>query len=134
MTRMRFFLIDRVFLIGIAAAGMIAIAGQANASERKDFLDAGAEKLTTQQLEKLFSDSKFFSKAFSVTNRADGTRRFEARDFFLNLRWWVDAAGRFCTDTRGGMELCGMEYYLRKDKLKTFNGAGDTLQEFVVKQ
>lgn len=134
MTRMRFFLTGRVFLTGFVAAGAIALASLGNASERTNFLDAGAEKLTTQELEKLFSDSKFFGNAYSVTNRADGTRQFEARDFFLNLRWWVDAAGRFCTDTRSGMELCGIEYYLRKDKLKTFNGAGDTLQEFVVKQ
>lgn len=134
MTRMRFFLTGRVFLIGIAAAGMIAIAGQASASERRDFLDEGAEKLTTQQLKELFSGSRFLGQDFSVTNRADGTRRFEAKDYFLNLRWWVDAAGRFCTDTRSGMELCGIEYYLRKDRLRIFNGAGDTVQEFVVKR
>ena len=134
MTRVRVFSTGRVFLMGIAAAGAIALASPGNASERRDFLDAGAEKLTTQQLKELFSDSRFLGQAFSVTNRADGTRVFKAKNYFLNLRWWVDAGGRFCTDTRSGMELCGIEYYLHKDKLRTFNRAGDTLQEFVVRR
>lgn len=128
MTRMR------VFLTVIAAAGAVALASPGHASERRDFLDAGAEKLTTQQLKELFSNSRFLGQDFSVTNKADGTRVFEAKNYFLNLRWWVDAAGRFCTDTRSGMELCGIEYYLRKDRLRIFNGAGDTVQEFVVKR
>ncbi|MCH8110542.1 MAG: c-type cytochrome, partial [Proteobacteria bacterium] len=70
--------------------------------------------MTTQQLKELFSDSRFLGQAFSVTNRADGTRRFEANDYYLNLRWWVDAAGRFCTDTRSGMELCGIAHALMR--------------------
>lgn len=124
----------RAFLIGVVAAGALAIAGLGNASERGDFLAAGAEKLTTNQLKELFSDSKFLGQDFSVTNRADGTRVFEAGSYLLKLRWWVDAGGNFCTDTRSGMELCGIDYFLRKDRLRTFNGAGDTLQEFVVKR
>ncbi len=134
MTRMRVFLAGRVYLTGIVVAGAITLASPGNASERRDFLVAGAEKLTTQQLKELFSDSRFLGQDFSVTNNADGTRVFKAKSYFLNLRWWVDAAGRFCTDTRSGLELCGIEYYLRKDRLRIFNGAGDTVQEFVVKR
>lgn len=73
----------QVFLAVIAAAGTVILASPGNASERRDFLDAG---------------------------------------------------GRFCTDTRSGMELCGIEYYLRKDRLRIFNRAGDMVQEFVVKR
>lgn len=124
----------RVFLAGIAVFAAIAVSSPSMASERRNFVDKGAEKLTTKQLTELFSDSRFLGSGFSVTNLANGTRVFEAKSYLLKLRWWVDAAGRFCTDTRSGMELCGIEYYLRKDRLKIFNGAGDVVQEFVVKR
>ena len=101
-------------------------------TDQDAFLAAGAMKLSTKRLEALFSDSKFVTRAFSVRNFADGSRIFKAPGYMVQLRWWIDGRGRFCTDTRLGGECCEVEYFLHERTLKVFTAAGETAQEFSV--
>lgn len=124
-------------LIAVFLALMAAMAGGPSHAEGTDqdrFLAAGATKLSPKQLRELFSDSQFVTRDFAVRNFPDGSRVFKARGFSVQLRWWVDGRGRFCTNTRHGEELCDIEYFLGDGKLKIFNRYGDTVQEFSVKK
>ena len=69
-----------------------------------------------------------------MRNFPDGSRVYKARGFSVQLRWWIDGRRRFCTNTRGGQELCEIEYFLGDGTLKIFNRHGETVQEFSVRK
>ncbi len=122
----------RILFVAVAIGGLLSSAAEAN--ERSDFVNKGAKKLTTKELTELFSGSRFQGYQFNVSNRADGTRIFEANDLHLTLQWWVNSRGEFCTDTRGGQVWCDIDYYLHKKRLKIFTLDGRMVQEFEVKR
>lgn len=124
-------LVALVFVLGAAVAGSPSYA---EGTDQDEFLAGGAAKLSTKQLKELFSGSEFISRELTVRNFPDGSRTFKARGFSVQLKWWIDGRGRFCTDTRRGGEYCDIEYFLDDGTLKIFNRDGATAQEFSVKK
>lgn len=123
--------IGLIFILAAAVAGSPSYGA---GTDQDEFLDGGAAKLSPKQLKELFSGSEFISRELTVRNFPDGSRVFKARGFSVQLKWWIDGRGRFCTDTRLGGEYCDIEYFLEDGTLKIFNRDGATAQEFSVKK
>ena len=119
-----------IVLIGILIGG----ASLAEKSDLDLFLEQGAIRLTVSQLEELFSNTRFVTGDYSVRNFRSGARVFKSRGYSIQLRWWIDGRGRFCTDTRLGADTCDVDYFLRENKLKIFSRAGALSKEFTVEK
>ncbi len=117
-------------LIGILTGGLTFAAE----TDQEFFLEQGATRLSVPQLKKLFSGSRFVARDYSVRNLRGGVRIFESRGYSIQLRWWIDGRGRFCTDTRNGAELCDVDYFLHENQLKIFTRSGATAKEFTVEK